>query len=140
MRSINEIIIHCTDNRQDSKITVADIRKDHLKRGWSDIGYHYVIYANGKIERGRPVTRKGAHCSVNGHNRHSIGIAYIGGRNLQGQLADTRTDAQVKAMHELCSHLLKTYPGITRIVGHRDYDSRKECPCFDAIPEFQYLL
>ena len=139
-RRIDEIIIHCTANRADSQITVSDIRKDHLRRGFSDIGYHYVVYASGKVEAGRPEEKRGAHCKKGNHNRHSIGIAYIGGLDANGKPTDTRTEQQRIMIGNLCSILLKKYHTIKKIVGHRDYDSSKECPCFDAQAEYSHLI
>ena len=43
MRAIHKIIIHCTATREGDDISVDTIRRWHLARGWSDIGYHYVI-------------------------------------------------------------------------------------------------
>lgn len=138
MRSINEIIIHCTGNTATSKITVADIRRYHIKeRHFADIGYHFVIYANGKIEEGRPVSKSGAHCK--GHNAHSIGISYIGGLLRNGKPADTRTQAQKTSLVELIRKLKSRFPSITKVSGHRDY-ANKACPCFNAHAELQHLV
>lgn len=76
-RTIREIIIHCSATPEGRNYTVEDIRRWHKQQGWSDIGYHYVIYRDGTIHEGRNVDIAGAHC-VN-HNAHSIGICYIGG-------------------------------------------------------------
>lgn len=65
-RDIREIIVHCTATPAGRDYTVDDIRKWHLQRGFSDIGYHYVIYRDGSVHEGRPVTMAGAHCT--GHN------------------------------------------------------------------------
>ena len=44
MRSINEIIIHCSATREGQDISVDTIKKWHVEgRGWSDIGYHFYI-------------------------------------------------------------------------------------------------
>lgn len=77
MRTITEIIIHCTATRPDANCTVESIRRYHKSLGWHDIGYHYVIYPDGSVHAGRPVEEVGAHCP--GHNTQSIGIAYVGG-------------------------------------------------------------
>lgn len=138
MRQINEIIIHCTANRPDSKITIQDIRRDHLRRGFSDIGYHYVVFYDGRVEQGRPLNRPGAHCR--GHNAHSIGIAYVGGIKQDGVPSDTRSDAQKKAIQDLCRTLLKQYPSIALITGHNLYNRAKACPCFDAVVEYSSLI
>ena len=138
MRSINEIIVHCTANTATSKISLEDIRNFHVqKRGWRDIGYHFVIFADGRVEKGRPVQLAGAHCK--GHNSHSIGIAYIGGILKDGTPADTRTAKQKEAIIKLIKELKQAYPGIKRVSGHRDY-ANKACPCFDAHAEYQRLV
>ena len=77
MRTITEIIIHCTATRPDANCTVESIRHYHKSLGWHDIGYHYVVYPDGSVHAGRPVEEVGAHCP--GHNAQSIGIAYVGG-------------------------------------------------------------
>lgn len=77
MRAIHKIIIHCTATREGDDISVDTIRRWHLNRGWSDIGYHYVIDIKGNINAGRPIELMGAH--TKGQNKYSIGIAYVGG-------------------------------------------------------------
>ncbi len=61
MRDINKIILHCSATPEGRDVSVDTIRKWHLDRGWSDIGYHYVVGLNGVISEGRPVERHGAH-------------------------------------------------------------------------------
>ena len=135
-RSINEIIVHCTASYEGNPMTVEQIRKMHKKeRGWSDIGYHYVVYLNGTIHNGRDVNITGAHCT--GHNTHSIGVVYVGGLAKNGQPKDTRTAAQKEGLLKLLKELKKLYPKAT-IHGHRDY-ANKACPCFDAKKEYAGL-
>lgn len=146
MRKINLIVIHCTATKEGVKQTVADIRRYHKSLGWKDIGYHYVVYADGTVAEGRPVEQAGAH--VSGYNANSIGIAYVGGLNKNGKAADTRTEAQKEALHKLVDALLVLYPGC-RVVGHRDLSPDKNgngiiepneyvkmCPCFNVADEF----
>lgn len=77
MRRITEIIIHCSATPEGKDFTVEDIRRWHLARHFADIGYHYVVYRNGSVHKGRAENIAGAHCL--GHNANSIGICYIGG-------------------------------------------------------------
>ena len=76
-RAITEIIIHCTATPEGKDYTIDDVRRWHKDRGFSDVGYHYVIGRHGELWEGRPVDNIGAHC-VN-HNRYSIGVCYVGG-------------------------------------------------------------
>lgn len=78
----------------------------------------------------------GAHCRH--HNRHSIGICYIGGLSADGTPADTRTEAQRATLRRLLASLHRRFPRAL-IVGHRDLDPLKACPCFDATKEYADL-
>lgn len=147
-RKITEIIVHCTATPEGKDKTVEQIRKEHMApvekggRGWSDIGYHYVVYRNGQIVAGRDVDKVGAHCA--GHNTYSIGVAYVGGvENRAGvpyakqKAKDTRTLAQKAALLNLLGMLREIYPN-AKIRGHRDF-ANKECPSFDATSEYRYI-
>lgn len=128
-RQIKEIIVHCTATRAGVNCTVEDIRRWHKQQGWSDIGYHYVVYRDGSVHEGRNVNIVGAHCL--GHNTYSIGVAYVGGVARDGKTpADTRTVAQAEGLEKLMVELRRMYPQ-AQIYGHRDF-ARKACPCFDA--------
>ena len=135
-RAINEIIVHCTASYEGNPLTVADIRRMHVKdRHWSAIGSHYVVYLDGSVHNGRDVNIAGAHCT--GHNTHSIGVVYVGGLAKNGQPKDTRTAAQKEGLLKLLKELKRLYPKAT-IHGHREY-ANKACPCFDAKSEYAKL-
>lgn len=135
-RFINEIIIHCSATPAGKDYTVDDIRRWHKQQGWTDIGYHYVIYRDGTIHEGRSIDIAGAHCT--GHNTHSIGVCYIGGVQRNGKTpSDTRTHAQKEALARLLGELKVIYP-TARIHGHRDF-ANKACPSFDATREYSSL-
>lgn len=135
-RYINEIIVHCSATPEGKDFTVSDIKKCHLERGFSDIGYHYVIYRDGSINKGRDESRIGAHCT--GHNSHSIGVCYIGGVALDGKTPkDTRTEQQKISLLSLLRELKKKYPKAT-IYSHREF-ANKACPSFDATNEYKNL-
>lgn len=136
MRAIKKIIVHCADTPEGRDDRAADIKRWHTEeRGWSDIGYHYVVDLDGTIEPGRPIEKAGAHCT--GHNADSIGVCYIGGCDKKMQPKDTRTDAQKASLLLLLKYLVAKYPGVT-IYGHRDF-ANKSCPSFDAKKEYEEL-
>jgi N-acetylmuramoyl-L-alanine amidase len=136
MRPINRIIIHATATPEGRHHTAADIDRWHKQRGWSGIGYHYVIRLDGTTETGRPLERVGAH--VAGHNSDSIGIAYVGGCDAAMKPKDTRTDAQKAALITLLKDLRRRWPKAV-IIGHRELDRNKACPCFDARREYEKI-
>ena len=135
-RTINLILVHCTATPEGKNFTVDDIRRWHRERGWSDIGYHYVIDLKGRRYAGRDVDIIGAHCT--NYNAHSIGIVYVGGLAKDGKTPkDTRTLVQKAALLKLLEELRKLYP-TAKIAGHRDFDRHgKVCPCFDANTEYK---
>lgn len=147
MRTINEIIVHCTATPEGKDYTVEDITRWHKARGFKTIGYHYVVYRDGTVHAGRPEDQVGAHCQ--GHNAHSIGVCYVGGLTADGKTAkDTRTAAQKQALRNLLVKLRKKYPK-AKILGHRDtspdtnhngkvdkWEWVKDCPSFDAKTEY----
>ena len=138
-RAITEIIIHCTATPEGKDYTIDDVRRWHKDRGFSDVGYHYVIGRHGEVWEGRDVDIQGAHCAAGGHNRNSIGVCYVGGiSSLNGKAKDTRTLAQKAAMLNLLNELLETYPN-AKIYGHHDFERNKDCPCFDAKTEYRLL-
>lgn len=135
MRNIDKIIIHCSATPEGRKVTVDEIRQWHLQRGWKDIGYHYIIYLDGTIHKGRPESVIGAHCS--GYNKNSIGICYIGGCNKNMQPKDTRTVGQKRALLEILRRLKRDYPNAT-LHGHNEF-AKKACPSFNVKEEYKNL-
>jgi len=137
MRKINKIIIHCSATPVGREVSVSTIRKWHLQRGFSDIGYHYVIHLDGKISVGRDINRIGAHCS--GQNTGSIGICYVGGMTKDMKKAkDTRTQAQKDSLIKLMHELIYKYNKDMTIHGHNEY-SNKSCPCYNVQKEYANL-
>lgn len=158
MNKIDAIVVHCSATRAGQDIGKSEINRMHVARGFNRIGYNYVVRIDGTIETGRSLQIDGAHCNSKGfsgvsYNKHSIGICYVGGLDKSGKAADTRTDAQIKALRELIAKLVKEYPDIKEILGHRDTSPDldgdgivepnewiKMCPCFDAATEYKDLL
>ncbi len=136
MREINKIIVHCAATPEGKHITVKDIDRWHRQRGFNQIGYHYVIYLDGSINKGRDEALKGAHCT--GQNANSIGVCYIGGVAKDGKTPkDTRTLEQKKALLQLLTELKKKYPKAT-ICSHKQF-ANKACPSFDAHTEYKNI-
>lgn len=135
MRNIDTIIIHCTATRpnwwssKSAKQKTAEIRRWHVQdRGWSDIGYHYLIDRDGTVTEGRSLGRTGAHAK--GHNTGSVGISLFGGHggNVADKFDDNFTEDQDRALRELIDTLKVDHP-ITKIIGHNEV-SNKACPTF----------
>lgn len=98
---------------------------------------------------------------VLGFNSESVHISYIGGveKTNTSKAKDTRTAAQKKAIEESIQFVQKILSNSgqdiskVKIQGHRDFspdkngngvtdswERIKECPSFDAIPEYRHLI
>lgn len=136
MKTWKRIVLHCSDSDFGS---VPEIRSWHLERGWSDIGYHYVIdngriksnfrldSFDGSVEIGRLIdgdefaekNEVGAHAY--GFNQDSIGVCLIG--------KDKFSARQMGSLISLISDLMKTFNiDPKNVIGHYELDPRKTCP------------
>lgn len=135
MRTVTLIIVHCSATREGQSFDFEQCRRDHIRhRGFRDIGYHFYITRDGDIHRGRPMEKMGAHCL--NHNRHSIGVCYEGGLDSGGRPKDTRTLPQRGSLLALIRELKRLFPEAL-VVGHRDLNPQKACPCFNAVAEYR---
>ena len=147
MRTIKYIAVHCTASSQ--TMTIEGLRQEFKRKGWTTVGYHYVVSPDGKITQ--MLTDDKVSNGVKGFNSVSINVAYIGGIDTTGKPIDNRTDEQKASLCSLLKLLHKKYP--TAIVqGHRDFspdlnkDGKitpnewvKACPCFNAKEEYANL-
>ena len=133
MRTINYIAVHCTASPQGWG--VKELQQVFKQRGFQRPGYHYVITADGVVHPMQP--EELISNGVKGYNSEK-GV-------------DNRTDAQRVSLRKLLGELRSRYPK-AKIQGHRDFspdtngngivdpwERIKECPCFDAIPEYKDL-
>jgi N-acetylmuramoyl-L-alanine amidase len=150
MRNITHIFIHCTAGFG----SVESIKRYWKSIGWKSVGYHRLIEVDGSVN-----ALAGYEEITNGvkyYNSKGIHISYIGGvdKNNVNKALDTRTDAQKEAIVceiENALNFLKQHQDISKIkvLGHRDispdknlngrvdsFERIKECPSFDAIPEY----
>lgn len=127
---VRELCLHCAAvpsgwyfRRSDAEM-VQTIRNWHLEKGWSDIGYHFVIPPNGIPYPGRPMRQIGA--GVIGHNRGVLHVLLIEKHEVTkiGKFDDYFTEKQRDAVRALAE-----INGIRRITGHNDF-AAKLCPGF----------
>ena len=84
MRKISKCVIHCTATPEGREHNVADIRRWHLKRGFSDIGYHYLIHIDGTVEEGCEPNSEANYRAKEGQQRPGQ-VRGIGGREGKGR-------------------------------------------------------
>lgn len=115
-KSTNRIVLH---HAAASVCDAKTIHEWHLNRGFSGIGYHFLVRKDGTIERGRAENLVGAHAA--GNNSNSIGICFEG--NFE---TETMGEAQKNAGSELVEYLKKKY-SIGIVVRHKDL-AHTACP------------
>lgn len=108
-----KLIIHCSASPIASH-DVDIIRKWHIEeRGWSDIGYHYVIERkNGDLQAGRDFSKSGAHTL--GQNKE-IGLCLCGD---SGKF----TNSQMKTLE---AFIILFRAHISEIKQHSDFEPKK---------------
>ncbi|HEX8475597.1 MAG TPA: peptidoglycan recognition family protein [Pyrinomonadaceae bacterium] len=144
------IIIHhsgVTLTREGRPITRKVLDNAHRRRDFGvfywgrtyHIGYHYLIYADGRVEQGRPERCIGAHAF--GHNS-TVGICLIGDFSTESNPDGENgllepTEAQMDALIRLSRDLRARYNiPVERVRRHQDVNGDTECPgdrfLFDA--------
>jgi hypothetical protein len=103
-RNYKSAVIHHTASHD---VSAKEIDRWHKERGFDSIGYHWVIRANGAIEKGRDIWKQGAHAK---------------GRNQKTGIVLTGYDKFSKAQKKSLKGLL-TMLKITDVERHHD-----KCP------------
>jgi len=121
-----KIILHCSASPNAVRCDISEIRKWHLARGFTDVGYHLVLQPDGEVQNGRSLTSEGAHCS--GENDNSFGVCLVGNDRFSMKQFDAlryKLDSLV-----LCYDIPKW-----AIYGHYQFKSAikqgKTCPNID---------
>lgn len=122
VRPVHTTWLHCSASDNAAHDDVSVMRAWHMRRGWSDCGYHFFIQKDGTVQTGRPIHLRGAH--VAGHNTGSIGIC------LHGLKKGNFTRAQFDSLRDLCGQINAAYGLEMRFRGHNEV-AAKACPVFD---------
>lgn len=145
MRTIDEIIIHCLATPEgwargkSNEAKLSYVRDWHVKgRGWSDIGYNFVLFGDGETLIGRDRDHDGdtfeeigAH--TRGRNRSTLGVALEGGfgSSEHDSFLDHFTSEQEEALLKLLTQWVRMFPTIDKVSGHNQY-AAKACPGFNV--------
>ena len=117
-----KIIVHCSDSDIDAHDNIDTLRRWHIARNFSDVGYHFFIRKNSTLEIGRPLTEWGAH--TRGENHDSIGICLSGRKDFQ--------EEQFNTLHKLLKTIFYlTNLNIDNVYPHSHFSQIKTCPNFD---------
>ena len=97
------VLVHFTGEESS---TYEDIKQSHLDEGEPEIGFHFIITAQGITLMGRHVSREGFHHPE--FNDTSVGVCVIGNR-------DEMSDEQSIALTLLLEKLKSDYPSLESV-------------------------
>ena len=108
----------------ESRMRLELIRNGHRGKGWSDIGYHYIVDRSGTVWQGRDVTRwQGAH--VKNRNENNVGVMCLG-----NFVEQKPSEAQIEALNRTVAQLRGYYriPAAS-VYTHREWSgAQTACP------------
>lgn len=121
-RQIERVFLHCSASEMDMEgdALVAEIEKWHRARGFSGVGYHFLIDKKGRRLAGRSLDAIPA--AQKDHNRGTIAIMAHGLTDFPVVMLD--------AVHDLCAEINEAYQGRITFHGHCEV-SPKTCPVYD---------
>ncbi|AFM42589.1 N-acetylmuramoyl-L-alanine amidase [Desulfosporosinus acidiphilus SJ4] len=127
-----KIVIHHTASPTEVKrfgksvpVDAKMIRGWHKTKGWSDIGYNFVIMPDGSCQDGRPLSQQGAHCKAGKRNSMGIGVCLVGNFS-ETTVPEAQLDGLVNKIVQL---LLDFNLGIEDVELHREVPGAvTECP------------
>ncbi len=125
-RPVSRVFLHrsWSDHLHHDDISV--IREWHLKRGFDDVGYHFLVTFDGKVQRGRS-PRAPARSPGRAQPRHHRHLPSGG----QDGATTAFTAAQFDALRDLCAATIDAaYGGKVTFHGHQEVANRA-CPVFD---------
>ena len=126
-RFVNRVFVHCTASDHGHHDNLGTLHQWHVvERGWSAIGYHYLITFDGQVLRtDRDLERTPA--AQKGHNRGTIAIALSGGQNGK---TGAFTAKQFQALKALCHEINAAYEGRISFHGHDEVAPGRACPVY----------
>lgn len=117
-KATNRIVVH--HSVSDPMTSAETIHQWHLDKGWSGIGYHYVIRSDGSIQTGRGIDYQGAH--TYNYNDDGIGICLSG-----NFMHSPPTELQLQSLVELVRYIKGVYKKELLLQRHKDLNPTA-CP------------
>jgi hypothetical protein len=119
----------------DTKIRLQKILTWHKQNNkWADMGYHFVIDADGKVWEGRNIKYQGAHAGSETLNVGNVGIVLIGN-------FDTHElpEIQRQALFDFVQYLKNKYKIESKNIFGHDHFKDTKCPGKFVMPYVEQL-
>jgi N-acetyl-anhydromuramyl-L-alanine amidase AmpD len=115
-QAVHSVFLHCSASDHAHHDNVETLRQWHvLDRGWSDIGYHFLINFDGELRNCLPLSMTPA--EQKGRNTGSIAICLSGGQNGK---ANAFTAKQYDTLLRLCTAINQAYAGRVTLHSHHE--------------------
>jgi hypothetical protein len=126
----DSIVIHHSGNH--GRKNPKEIEAEHRgRKGYDDVGYHYLLHPDGRIFEGRSILHKGSHVAK--ANSHKIGILMMGDYDEQWWDDDDElTHAHLQKLKDLIATLKRHFTGMKYLGGHLEFAAaqgdERTCP------------
>lgn len=111
--NVEFIVVHASSSTVHQDLTVDEVLKKRVREGYPDIGFHYVITRDGKLNEGIPISEAGTHTAR--FDTCSIGVLMVGGKTTRGRPSDNYTKEQKETLKSLLNILSANYTA--KVVG-----------------------
>jgi hypothetical protein len=119
------IVLHHSLTRDSGTVSWQAIRRYHMDKSWSDIGYHYgleIVNDRYEILLGRMGDQRGAHCI--GLNQKSLGIMFCGDYTHRSPPPELWSLGIKLVKYLIAIHDIP----VRNVLGHREWDQDRTCP------------
>jgi len=113
-----------TNSTPSEDADLISLDRSHRQLGFISFRYHYLINRNGKIEQGRGNKTHGQESKY--YNDNSIYIALVGGKSLDGDVANNFTDEQFESLEIITNLLKESYENVSVIPSKSIHPSALE--------------
>jgi N-acetylmuramoyl-L-alanine amidase len=114
---ITHLVVHHSASHPNT--TPEEIKKWHIERGFSGIGYHKVITSDGIIHSARAESEVPA--SIKGFNKGTLAVCLTGSFS-----RDTPTEFQLISLELLIQEWKTKHPS-AKVIAHRDIAATECC-------------
>ncbi|MCK5622388.1 MAG: N-acetylmuramoyl-L-alanine amidase [Alphaproteobacteria bacterium] len=122
-RHVDRVFLHCSASDDESlsgNRLVEEVCAWHRARGFSDVGYHFLIDKHGDVLPGRDIEKTPA--AQKGHNTGTIAVMVHG--------LEDFPQPMLNACRDFCGAINEACEGRITFHGHCEV-SAKTCPVFD---------
>jgi hypothetical protein len=100
---------------------MRELEQMHLNRGFTGVGYHFVLFPSGRLYEGRPSWSIPA--AQGGDNTGTVAIAYVSNTDTE------KVTRRAKLRLVVAARSVKRRKGVTGLGGHRDSNTTTATAC-----------